>query len=150
MLTNVFEKLMLIKINMRCPNIQKQFGFTKRSSCGHAVFVLKETMLVTKKNNKKMYATAIDASKAFDKVNRWTLWLMLHKRVGYEIMYLLKKYYDASSAYVINKGETSDQFKTSIGVKQGGPLSPRLFAIYVQDLEVIINSSGIGQSTTLC
>jgi len=34
-LTNVFEKLILKKINEVCPNIKTQFGFTKKASCGH-------------------------------------------------------------------------------------------------------------------
>ena len=35
-------------------------------------------------------------------------------------------------------------FKTNIGVKQGGPLSPRLFAMYVEDLITEVESSKSG------
>ena len=35
-------------------------------------------------------------------------------------------------------------FKTELGVKQGGCLSPLLFAIYVADLSEIIDNLNIG------
>jgi len=143
-LTNIFEKIMLKKINEACPTNSKQFGFSKNSSCGHAVFVLKETMQLVKLRKKKMFVTAIDASKAFDKVNRYLLWLILIKKIGFELTNVLMAYYDISQAYVSNKEEFSDIFRTTIGVKQGGPLSPRLFSIYIQDLEVVIDSTNIG------
>jgi hypothetical protein len=101
-------------------------------------------MNITKIKNKKLYATAIDASKAFDKVNRQLLWLILFKKIGFLLTYILMKYYDISRAYVINKGEKSTVFKTTIGVKQGGPLSPRLFSLYLEDLEEMVDNTGIG------
>ncbi len=39
---------------------------------------------------------------------------------------------------------TSLLFKTTIGVRQGGPLSPRLFSLYVEALIGEIESSGLG------
>jgi exonuclease III len=143
-LTNIFEKLILNRINLVSAPTMKQFGFTRNASCSHAVFLLKETMNITKIKNKKLYATAIDASKAFDKVNRQLLWLILFKKIGFLLTYILMKYYDISRAYVINKGEKSTVFKTTIGVKQGGPLSPRLFSLYLEDLEEMVDNTGIG------
>ncbi|RNA09871.1 RNA-directed DNA polymerase from mobile element jockey-like, partial [Brachionus plicatilis] len=40
--------------------------------------------------------------------------------------------------------EYSRMFKTTIGVKQGGPLSPRLFAIYLEDLVESIDQLNLG------
>ena len=44
------------------------------------------------------------------------------------------KYYENSCAYISNKDEVSVLFKTTKGVKQGGPMSPKLYAIYVDKL----------------
>jgi len=52
-LTNIFGKIILIKINQASAPTNKQFGFTKNASCSHAVFVLKETMQITKNLKKK-------------------------------------------------------------------------------------------------
>ena len=56
----------------------------------------------------------------------------------------LINYYNDSMALISNNNEYSDIFKTSIGVKQGGPLSPRLFAMYIEDLITEIETSEAG------
>ena len=90
--------------------------------------------MFNKKDNKKVYACAIDASKAFDKVNRNFLWYKLIDKVNQTILKSLIAYYDKSSAYIQTKNEYSDIFDTTIRVKQGGPLLPRLFPMYIEDL----------------
>ena len=52
-------------------------------------------------------------------------------------------YYDCSYVYAVNEDETSSKFKTTIGVKQGGPLSSKLFAIYIEDLIKHVEDSNI-------
>jgi hypothetical protein len=135
-LTNIFEKILLLKLESTHKIHDKQFGFKSNNSCNHAFFALKESLLVnkTKKKNKKTYLCAIDASKAFDKVNRYILLDKIKNRMDFKIFKIIKNYYDNLRILVKNNGEQSDLIKTSIGVKQGGPLSPRLFAMYTEDL----------------
>ena len=133
-LANVYENYMLSEIEEMHNNNDKQFGFKKNSSCGHAVFVLNETIKAYKKKNKRLFICGIDASKAFDKVDRKYLWLKLRDKVKPHILASLISYYNDSMAIIQNNGSYSKIFKTTIGVKQGGPLSPRLFAMYVEDL----------------
>ena len=40
LLTNIFEKIILVKINEKIKTNNKQFGFAKNASCSHAVFIL--------------------------------------------------------------------------------------------------------------
>ena len=40
---------------------------------------------------------------------------------------------------------TSTQFTVANGVKQGGIISPILFNVYMDDLSIALNSSGIGR-----
>lgn len=98
------------------------------------MFTVSEIIKYIKNKNKTVYMVCIDASKAFDKVCRPYLWCKLYKKLGYELMTLIKNYYGATKAMVKNNDEMSERFATSIGVKQGGPLSPRLFALYIEDL----------------
>ena len=44
------------------------------------------------------------------------------------------KYYSISKAYILKDGFKSSIFKTTTGVKQGGPVSALLFALYIEDL----------------
>ena len=58
-----------------------QFGFKQKSSCAHAIFLLKQDLtdyFVTRGSN--VYLAALDAHKAFDRVNHVKLFgLMLDK-----------------------------------------------------------------------
>ncbi|RNA35836.1 RNA-directed DNA polymerase from mobile element jockey-like [Brachionus plicatilis] len=60
-----------------------------------------------------------------------------------QIWRCLKNYYDESMALLMNGINISSLFKTTIGVKQGGPLSPKLFSIYVKGLIKEIESKKI-------
>jgi len=54
------------------------------------------------------------------------------------------KSYAQSSAYIIMNGICSDVFYTTIGMKQGGPLNPRLFVLYIENLIIVIDDSNLG------
>jgi hypothetical protein len=113
-----------------------QYGFRKLFSCAHAVFVMKETVIYYISLGKTIYALAIDFSKAFDKINRIFLFYILKKKAhkNPRIWLALYKYYNATKAFVQTNDENSETFDTSAGVKQGGPISPLLFAIYVDEM----------------
>ena len=53
-------------------------------------------------------------------------------------------YYENSEIMINLNNEYSEQFKSTVGVRQGGVLSPRLFAIYIHDLISEINKMKIG------
>ncbi|RNA08223.1 RNA-directed DNA polymerase from mobile element jockey-like [Brachionus plicatilis] len=83
---------------------------------------------------RKVFGCAIDASKAFDKINRDILFRKLQDKVLPQIWRCLRQYYQKSIAIVANENEISKMFKTTIVVKPSGPLSPKLFSIYTEDL----------------
>lgn len=141
---NRYEKVILCEIEKTHTDDAKQFGFKKHSSCSHAVFTVNETIKYKLKDNKKLFICAIDASKAFDKVDRKYLWMKLENKVEPHILRSLINYYSDSMAIVQNDGEYSDIFNTTIGVKQGGPLSPKLFSMYVEDLIKEVETSSEG------
>ena len=92
----------------------------------------------------RAYATFIDASKAFDKINRSILWVALFNKIGFNLTNILMKYYSISKAYILKDGFKSSIFKTTTGVKQGGPVSALLFALYIEDLVAELDKTGIG------
>lgn len=133
-ISTILEKILLIHINGMHINNKKQFGFKINSSCQHALFVFNEALNSNRRKKRKTFVCAIDASKAFDKVNRVKLWYKLLGRVEPYVIRILMEYYNNSLAYVVNDEEISEIFTTTIGVKQGGCLSPRLFTIYIEDV----------------
>jgi hypothetical protein len=120
-----------------------QFGFRKNSSCMHAVFSIKEVMEDVKRRSSNAYAVYLDFSKAFDKVNRTKLLYCMIKTVDPNIWLLVKHYYENLILYVIGgKGEISGGFKATVGVKQGGNMSPWLFNKYINNLIEQLEDSG--------
>lgn len=91
-----------------------------------------------------LYLICIDASKAFDKVNRDLLYSKLILKAPAYVVRALINYYSESMSIVENDKEYSRIFTTSVGVKQGGPLSPRLFSLYIEDIIEIIEQTKIG------
>jgi exonuclease III len=145
-LTNLFEKIMLKRIDAEKRDEEEQFGFKSNSSCGHAITVLMDAALFNRRKALRLYVVAIDATKAFDKVNRTILWAKLLSKLSKTTVRALKNYYNISKAIVDLNNCKSEVFKTTIGVKQGGSLSPRLFSIYVEDLIVLLRKSKYGMN----
>jgi hypothetical protein len=140
----IMEKWILSKILETYRHTPKQFGFRRGYSCQHAIIMVLETIKFCKRKKKRLFLCLIDASKAFDKINRYKLWVILMQICRPAVLRYLIKYYTSSQALVrINKID-SDIFKTELSVKQGGCLSPLLFAIYVADLSEIIDNLDIG------
>ena len=86
-------------------------------------------------------------SKAFDKLNHAGLRLKLLKRnIPRCFVFVLADWYSKVFICVKWGSSLSEMFKIAAGVRQGGVLSPVLFAVYVHVDDVIVNlkSSGFG------
>ncbi|CAF1011374.1 unnamed protein product, partial [Brachionus calyciflorus] len=144
-LSNLFESILLDMLNDEHNDHFKQFGFKKNSSCQHAVWTAKQAIEKCVRTRKWAYICAIDASKAFDKVNRIKLWKeLIKKKLSPCIIINLIKYYDISLMLVNNNDFFSTIFKTEVGVRQGGKASPKLFAIYTEKFLDRISKSDLG------
>ena len=92
-----------------------------------------------------MFTCFLDASKAYDRVNHWTLFKKLLKRsVSIIVVRMLMFWYSKQEVCIRWGTEMSSYFNISNGVRQGGILSPSLFAIYMDDLSSLLNTSRIG------
>jgi hypothetical protein len=140
----VLEELVMRDIARKCNLNRHQFGFTVRSSCAHAVYSIKEIAHHARANKMNAIALFLDFSKAFDKVNRTKLWYRLIKVTSPKYWLLLKNYYEKMSLFVVSEnGEFTLPFGTSVGVKQGGKLSPFLYNLLVDTLLNNIEASGL-------
>jgi hypothetical protein len=81
---------------------------------------------------------------AFDKVCRIILWSLLIGKIEPPLVRSLINYYDVSKAMTMVGNCQSSVFTTSIGVKQGGPLSPRLFSLYTENLGKYLDNTEAG------
>ena len=138
-LQNVLCKLMDLVILCKesdCLNTSDmQFGFKPKSSTSLATSMFLETTDYYVKNGGNVFALALDASKAFDRVNYLKLFKLLESRDlnPVYIRFLLDNYIKQQLRVMYN-GQSSEWFNVSNGVKQGAVLSPILFSVYINDL----------------
>ena len=122
-----------------------QFAFKPEHSTSMCTTVLKEVCSYYNSRGSDVYLCLLDASKAFDRVHYGKLFNLLRARkLPAIVIRLLLDMYTRQRMRSSWNGTTSDHFRLSNGVKQGGILSPILFCVYVDELLNRINSSGLG------
>ena len=135
----------LIKIKAISPS---QIGFTKGFRASDHVYLLKTLVNKVLKQKKKLYVAFVDFKKAYDTVDRSILLKTLHKTgvQGQFLSNLLAMYKNVSYAIKLKNG-ILDPIKSNLGLKQGCPLSPILFNIYINDIGRYLKDNGTGNLT---
>ena len=122
---------------------EEQNGFRPGRCCLDHIFTLSSIVENRMIGNQDTFACFIDFRKAFDSINRHSLWKKLHSKYGINGNFLmaLKSMYENVSCTVKVNDLYSDWFDVNTGVKQGCILSPTLFGLYIDDLAKELNSS---------
>ena len=85
----------------------------------------------------------MDFRKAFNTVPRNNQWNRLEElKVSFELRAAAIRLYENVIANFKSNDEWSKDIKCNIGVKQGFPLSPTLFGIYIDNLEGCLEEAG--------
>ncbi|KAJ8371412.1 hypothetical protein SKAU_G00114400 [Synaphobranchus kaupii] len=101
---------------------ENQAGFRNGRSCGDQIATLR-IIEQSIEWNSPVYVSFIDFEKAFDSVDRETLWkLMAHYGI-------IKSTYQGMQCRVLHEGCKSEAFEVLTGVRQGCLLSPFLFLL---------------------
>ena len=108
-----------------------------------AIFTARETIIKNAKKRSKLFVIAVDAKKAFDRMVRPALFAKLIGKIHPAVWRGLFRYYSDAKAAIEVDGRRSNPFSTNVGVKQGGPLSPRLFAAYLEELAEELKAANI-------
>jgi hypothetical protein len=113
-----------------------QFGFRKSQGTDEGTFLLKHVIDSYRTLNKPVYAAFVDLRKAYDSIDRALLWKVL-RSLGVQDWYLdtLRAMYSDVRLRVRLDGQQGDTFPSTRGVKQGDPLSPLLFGLFIDRLE---------------
>ena len=119
----------------------EQAGFKSDFSTIDHVCVFKSLADMYLSKRQRLYCCFVDYKKAFDTINRTTLWSkMLSSGISGKILNVIKNMYiKAKSSVSLTAEAESDSFPCNIGVRQGENLSPLLFSIYLQDLKSFIS-----------
>jgi hypothetical protein len=128
-----------LNLNMR------QFGFRKHTSTIMAVTMLKETIHSYVNKDSKVFASFIEMTKAFDKVNHNILINKLcESRVSPVIVNVLHNMYSNQYVNVIFNEIKSDFWLLCNGVRQGGIISPVLFNFYIDEILKQVSTMDVG------
>ena len=108
-------------------------------------YILKDFIDYYKQRGTTIFVTFLDASKAFDKIDFWLLFQKLSTKDFPVFIIKILAYWYCHQEMHVRWGSTSTySFRVSNGVKQGGILSPMLFNVYMDQLSIRLNRSGIG------
>jgi hypothetical protein len=96
-------------------------------------------------NQSTVNVCTLDLSKAFDRVNHYALFIkLMDRRLPNEILCILETWFCISKTCIKWDGHVSKFFKLITGVRQGGVLSPILFAVFIDDIVYRTAESNIG------
>ena len=109
-----------------------QAGFRQERSCRDQIATLRIIIEQPLEWNSSLYITFIDFVKAFDSLDRDSLWkLMRHYGIPEKFIAIIKNTYKGMSCKVLHEGTLTDKIKVKTGVRQGCLLSPFLFLLAV-------------------
>ena len=120
-----------------------QIGFMEGCRTSDHIFLL-QTIIekVVKKNRKRLFCAFVDFKKAYDTVDR-TILLRQLQNIGINgVLYknIAAMYMKTEYSIKLEKGSL-DPIKSNLGLKQGCPLSPILFNIYIDEVKNIFDDS---------
>ena len=129
-ISKVFEMAMLLVFESQLTSDTLQFGFKQKSSCSHALFTLKTVVQHYVKQGSTVNICALDISKAFDRVDHFALLqLLMDRQLPRNFIGVLLDWFTKCFACVSWGRTLSFWFSVLAGVRQGGILSPVLFAV---------------------
>ena len=129
----------------------EQFGFRNKEECISLYISIREICQRRKINGKSTYLAFLDLKKAYDSVPIYNILTKLF-RLGIrgKSYKFLENLYLSSKACVKKDNQYSETFNIMRGVRQGCPLSPILFNLFINDVFNDCENFGVKVGTIPC
>ena len=123
--SKILELLLLSHMEKHLYTECNQFGFKTKHGKDMCVFTLKQVIEYYMLQGSPVYVCFLDASKAFNRINHWTLFSKLIDRNVNHIYVRILMYWYCNQMFCVKWVTTfSEYFTVSNGVRQGGIMSP--------------------------
>ncbi len=144
-LSKILELIIMKYTSKYLGTTDNQFGFKRGVGTEIAIYGVKQIAHHYLRNGTPVYACYMDASKAFDLVNHFTLLRKLCDRGVQPSIIKLLLFWFRNQTFQVRWGQTfSRHFSVLTSVRQGSVTSPFYFAVYLDDLSVQLTKSGVG------
>ena len=120
---------------------ETQTAFVKERQILDGILIANEVVDEAKKSNKELMLFKVDFEKAYDSVEWGYLDTVMNKMV-FPLLWRkwIKECVSTSTTSILVNGSPTDEFPLQRGLRQGDPLSPFLFLLASEGLNVLMNS----------
>ncbi len=144
-LSKILELVILKYTGNFLGTTDNQFGFKRGVGTEMAIYGVKQIAHHYMRNGTPVYACYMDASKAFDLVNHYTLLQKLCDRGVPSVIIRLLCFWFRNQTFQVRWGQTfSRHFSVLTSVRQGSVTSPYYFAVYLDNLSKQLTKSEVG------
>jgi len=144
-ISKLFEQCLLRLFDKYLWSSNRQFGFKASSSCSHALYSVRKTIDYFVERQSTVNICGLDLSKAFDKLNRYGLFIKLMNRGCPMVLINILDCWFSKIFACVRWGDFTSGFVPLIcGTRQGGVASPTLFAVFINDIIVKLEKSSLG------
>ena len=107
---------------------ESQCGFWQGRSTSDIIFTLRQVQVKAAEQHQPLYIVFVDLAKAFDSVDRTTVWKILEiYGCPEKLVNIIRQFHCEMKVQVSVGGEPSDAFEAKHGMKQGCVLAPTRF-----------------------
>lgn len=144
-ISKILENVILNRLEDFLGSTDFQFGFKKGHGTDTCIFALKDMINYYKNLSTPVFLCFLDIKSCFDMISYNKLFIKLADRGAPKyIIKLLLQWYSGQNLRVRWGNAISEAFGMKNGIRQGSCLSPKLFPIYVDELNTRLRDSRIG------
>ena len=122
-----------------------QGGFRAKRRCADQIMILRGAFELRKRKKKSTWLGFMDVSKAYDTVWREGLWRKMREYgVEESFVSLCEGLYEGVQASVQVDRQQSRWFRVDEGLRQGCPLSPLLYSVYIMGMVEELERENLG------
>lgn len=140
----ILSKALANRMQKIMPDIisEEQAGFMKGRFIRDNILTLQTIIEYLHDTGQEALLLAVDIQRAYDEISHEALWNILdYFNYGPEFISFVQTLYKFSKCSVTSNGWISQQFNTTVGVKQGDPISSFLFLNVMQVLSIILENN---------